>query len=102
MPFVTDSGGLDPPGWNRLPLSVRDRVVRIVAEWAGLSRDEITPGLDLIEIVNADSLDAIELVMELEEEFGVTIPDLDVERLSTVEQLAQYFAWRTGKSPNAH
>ncbi|MEO6808419.1 MAG: acyl carrier protein [Isosphaeraceae bacterium] len=96
---MTDPGGLDPPGWNHLPPSVRDRVVRIVAEWAGRSRGEIVPGLDLVEIDAADSLDTIELVMALEEEFGITIPDQDAERLSTVEQVAQYFYGWTAKPP---
>ena len=64
--------------------SVADKVKKIVVEQLGVSEDQVTPEAKFIEDLGADSLDQVELVMALEEEFGSDIPDEDAEKLTTV------------------
>ena len=64
--------------------SVADKVKKIVVEQLGVSEDQVTPEAKFIEDLGADSLDQVELVMALEEEFGSEIPDEDAEKLTTV------------------
>src|SRR5262249_23927502 len=99
--YVADPGGLDPPGWIDLPPSLRDRVVRLIAWQSGRPEVGITPDLTFSELDAHDSLDTVELVMELEEEFGITISDDEAEQIKTVEQLVQYLAWKSNSSGNS-
>lgn len=62
--------------------SVADKVKKIVVEQLGVSEDQVTPEAKFIEDLGADSLDQVELVMALEEEFGSEIPDEDAEKLT--------------------
>ena len=64
--------------------SVAEKVKRIVVEQLGVSEDQVTPEAKFIEDLGADSLDQVELVMALEEEFGAEIPDEAAEKLATV------------------
>ena len=64
--------------------SVQERVIEIVASQLGVSKDQITPETSFINDLGADSLDTVELVMALEEEFGIEIPDEDAEKILTV------------------
>lgn len=64
--------------------SVADKVKKIVVEQLGVSEDQVTPEAKFIEDLGADSLDQVELVMALEEEFGSEIPDEDAEKRPTV------------------
>ena len=64
--------------------SVHDRVVRIVCDQMGASADKVTPESSFINDLGADSLDTVELVMELEDEFEISIPDEDAEKIQTV------------------
>jgi acyl carrier protein len=57
---------------------------------AGISPDKITPASSFTEDLGADSLDIVEMVMELEEEFGVKIPDEDAEKIKTVGEAIRY------------
>ncbi len=70
--------------------SVRDRVIDIVAEQLGVSKDQITEATSFVNDLGADSLDTVELVMELEEEFDVNIPDEAAEKIQTVGQAVKY------------
>ena len=70
--------------------SVADKVKKIVVEQLGVSEDEVTPEAKFIEDLGADSLDQVELVMALEEEFGSDIPDEDAEKLTTVGDAIKY------------
>ena len=70
--------------------SVRDRVIEIVAEQLGVSKDQITEATSFVNDLGADSLDTVELVMELEEEFDVNIPDEAAEKIQTVGQAVKY------------
>ena len=70
--------------------SVADKVKKIVVEQIGVSEDQVTPEAKFIEDLGADSLDQVELVMALEEEFGSEIPDEDAEKLTTVGDAIKY------------
>ena len=66
--------------------SVQERVTDIVAEQLGVDKEKITPETSFVNDLGADSLDTVELVMELEEEFDITIPDDAAEKIQTVGQ----------------
>ena len=70
--------------------SIEDRVKEIICEQLGVSADEVTPQASFIEDLGADSLDLVELVMALEEEFDVEIPDDQAEKIQTVSQAVDY------------
>jgi acyl carrier protein len=66
--------------------SVAERVIDIVAEQLGVSKDQINRDTHFVNDLGADSLDTVELVMELEEEFDINIPDDAAEKIQTVGQ----------------
>ena len=66
------------------------RVKAIIAEQLGDSEDEVTPEASFVDDLGADSLDTVELVMALEEEFGIEIPDEDAEKITTVNDALTY------------
>ena len=70
--------------------SVSDRVRAIIAEQLGVKLEEVTDAASFIEDLGADSLDTVELVMALEEEFGIEIPDEDAEKMVTVGDAIKY------------
>ncbi|PIE33214.1 acyl carrier protein [candidate division KSB3 bacterium] len=67
-----------------------EKVREIVAEQLGVDIDEVTEEASFIDDLGADSLDTVELVMALEEEFGIEIPDEDAEKISTVKDAIAY------------
>jgi acyl carrier protein len=70
--------------------SVEDRVRKIVVEQLGVKEDEVTLESSFVDDLGADSLDTVELVMALEEEFETEIPDEDAEKITTVKQAIDY------------
>jgi len=70
--------------------TVSERVIDIVATQLGVSKDQITPETNFVNDLRADSLDQVELVMELEEEFDINIPDDAAEKIQTVGQAIEY------------
>jgi acyl carrier protein len=70
--------------------AVYDRLQAIVAEQLGVETEKITPDAEFIQDLNADSLDMVELVMSLEEEFGVEISDEEVEKIIKVSDAVEY------------
>ena len=70
--------------------SVEARVKEIVCEQLGVSEDEVTPDASFIEDLGADSLDIVELVMAMEEEFEVEIPDEEAENIKSVGDAINY------------
>ena len=69
---------------------VAEKVKKIVVEQLGVSEDQVTLDAKFIEDLGADSLDQVELVMALEEEFGSDIPDEDAEKMTTVGEAIKY------------
>ena len=63
---------------------VEERVKKIIAEQLGVEEDDVVPEAKFVEDLGADSLDTVELVMALEEEFEIEIPDEDAEKIQTV------------------
>ena len=70
--------------------SVEERVIGIVCENLGVNKEQVTRSTSFIEDVGADSLDIVELIMELEEEFEITIPDDQAEKIKTVGEAIDY------------
>ena len=70
--------------------SIEDRVKKIVVEQLGVSEDEVTEAASFVDDLGADSLDTVELVMALEEEFETEIPDEEAEKITTVQQAIDY------------
>ena len=71
-------------------MSVADKVKAIIVEQLGVEEEEVTPDASFVEDLGADSLDTVELVMALEEEFGLEIPDEDAEKITNVQQAIDY------------
>jgi len=70
--------------------NVEDRVKDIVAEQLGIEKEKITNEASFVDDLGADSLDTVELVMALEEEFGTEIPDEEAEKITTIQQAIDY------------
>ena len=70
--------------------SIEDRVKKIVIEQLGVKEDEVTPSASFVDDLGADSLDTVELVMALEEEFECEIPDEEAEKITGVQQAIDY------------
>jgi acyl carrier protein len=66
------------------------RLKKIVAEQLGVDESKIVPGARFTDDLNADSLDLVEMIMSLEEEFNVEIPDEDAEKILTVQDALDY------------
>ena len=70
--------------------SVEEKVKHIIVEQLGVDEDEVKSEASFVDDLGADSLDVVELVMALEEEFGLEISDEDAEKLTTVKQAIDY------------
>lgn len=77
--------------------SVFERVKNIVVEQLGVAADEVSPESSFVDDLGADSLDVVELVMALEEEFGVEIPDEDAEKIAKVGEAVKYIESHMGE-----
>jgi len=77
---------------------VEQQVKAIVAEQLGVKEDEVTNDASFVDDLGADSLDTVELVMALEEEFETEIPDEEAEKITTVQQAIDYILERKGES----
>ena len=71
-------------------MALTDEVKAIIAEQLGVKVEEVTDSASFVDDLGADSLDTVELVMALEEKFGVEIPDEDAEKMSTVGEAIKY------------
>ena len=78
--------------------TIEERVREIIVEQLGVTADQVTPEAKFIEDLGADSLDTVELVMALEEEFETEIPDEDAEKITTVQQAIDYINSHKGKA----
>ena len=77
-------------------MNIGEQVKNIIVEQLGVSVDEVVPEASFVDDLGADSLDLVELVMVLEEEFGKEIPDEDAEKIQTVQDAVDYI---TNKMP---
>ncbi len=77
---------------------IEARVKKIVVEQLGVKEDEITADASFVDDLGADSLDTVELVMALEEEFETEIPDEDAEKITTVKDAVKYIVERSEKT----
>jgi acyl carrier protein len=81
------------PHWEELIVDkekIQERVIQIVCDNLGVNKEQVTRSTSFTEDVGADSLDIVELVMELEEEFEITIPDEEAEKIKTVGEAIDY------------
>jgi acyl carrier protein len=72
------------------------KIKEIIVEQLGVNADQVTREAKLIEDLGADSLDAVELVMAIEEEFGIEVPDEKAEKLQAVGDIIDYIEKTTG------
>ena len=70
--------------------TIEQRVKEIIVNQLNVNEEQITPQASFLDDLGADSLDTVELVMELEEEFDISIPDEDAEKIATVGEAIKY------------
>lgn len=70
--------------------SIEERVKKIIVEQLGVKEEQVIGNASFVNDLGADSLDTVELVMALEEEFGTEIPDTDAEKITTVDEAVKY------------
>ena len=70
--------------------AVEDRVKQIIVDQLGVDSGDVTPASSFVDDLGADSLDRVELVMALEETFGIEIPDEEAEKIATVQDAVDY------------
>jgi acyl carrier protein len=78
--------------------SLEEKVKKIIAEQLSVSEDQITPQASFVEDLGADSLDTVELVMALEEEFEIDIPDEEAEKIVTFQDVLNYIKSHSGQT----
>ncbi len=71
-------------------MALEERIKEIIVEQLGVNANEVTPEASFIDDLGAESLDTVELVMALEEEFDIEIPDEDAEKITTVGEAVKY------------
>lgn len=71
-------------------MSTFERVKKVLVEQLDISEDEVTLSASIIDDLGADSLDVVEIIMHLEEEFDIEIPDEEAVRIATVQQIVDY------------
>jgi acyl carrier protein len=77
---------------------IEQKVIEIVAEQMGVDKGEVTRETSFVNDLNADSLDTVELVMEFEDEFELSIPDEEAEKIQTVGQAIDYIKEHASKA----
>ena len=78
--------------------SIEEKVIEIVSEQMGVDKSEITRETSFVNDLNADSLDTVELVMEFEDQFELSIPDEEAEKIQTVGQAIDYITEHANKA----
>ena len=77
-------------------MALEDRVSEIIVEQLGVTKEEVVPDASFAKDLGADSLDIVELVMAMEEEFDIEIPDDDAEKIQTIGDAMAYVKERLG------
>ena len=83
--FACEVKGFDPLRWVE-----KKDVKKIIVDQLGVEEDLVTPEASFVDALGADSLDTVELVMAVEEEFGIEIPDEDAEKITRVKEAVEY------------
>jgi acyl carrier protein len=83
---------------TKVPDEIEAKVIELVAEQMGVDKSEITRETSFVNDLNADSLDTVELVMEFEDEFELSIPDEEAEKIQTVGQAVDYIREHSKKA----
>ena len=73
-------------------MAVQDKMIDIIVEQLSVDRDKVVPEASFVDDLGADSLDLVELIMAMEEEFDVEIPDEEAEKITTVQNAIDYVA----------
>jgi acyl carrier protein len=73
-------------------VEIKNRIVEIIANQLGIEEEDVTAAASVIDDLGADSLDVVELVMALEEEFDLEIPDEEAEKITNVQKIFDYMA----------
>jgi acyl carrier protein len=81
-----------------VPDEIEEKVIEIVSDQMGVDKSEITRETSFVNDLNADSLDTVELVMEFEDEFELSIPDEEAEKIQTVGQAIDYIKEHANKA----
>ena len=81
--------------------TIEERVKKIVMEQLGVSEDEVNNDKSFVDDLGADSLDTVELVMALEEEFETEIPDEEAENITTIQEAIDYIKANSGEEKEA-
>ena len=74
--------------------AIEDRIAKLIVEKLGVAADEVVPEASFLDDLGADSLDIVELVMAMEEEFDIEVPDEDAEKIQTVGDAIAYLKER--------
>ena len=77
--------------------SVEEKVKKIIVEQLDVAEEDVVPGASFVDDLGADSLDQVELIMAMEEEFNVSVPDEDAEKILTVKDAIDYIKKATGQ-----
>jgi acyl carrier protein len=77
-------------------MSIEEKVIEIISQKLNLSKDQVKPEASFVDDLGADSLDLVELVMAMEETFGMEVPDEDAEKLRTVKDVIEYVKAKVG------
>jgi acyl carrier protein len=77
-------------------MSIEERIIEIISQKLNLSKDQVKPEASFVDDLGADSLDLVELVMAMEEAFGMEVPDEDAEKLRTVKDVIEYVKAKVG------
>uniref|UniRef100_A0A7V4N3F9 Acyl carrier protein n=1 Tax=Thermodesulfobacterium geofontis TaxID=1295609 RepID=A0A7V4N3F9_9BACT len=78
-------------------MSIEEKVIEIISQKLNLSKDQIKLEASFVDDLGADSLDLVELVMAMEETFGMEVPDEEAEKLRTVKDVIEYIKAKTGE-----
>jgi acyl carrier protein len=78
---------------------IQQKLIEMAAEQAGVAVADVTPATHFVNDLNFDSLDQVEFAMEVEDEFSLSVPDEDVEKLQTVEAVRDYVAAHLDETP---
>src|SRR6266536_2609041 len=96
-PSAAWPGGYNESRFRWIMDDIETKVIEIVSEQMGVDKSEITRETHFINDLNADSLDTVELVMEFEDEFELSIPDEEAEKIQTVGQAIDYIKQHSNK-----